>query len=113
VFGLWLRSPESLDLWQDVRDANNNHIGRTRISLTPSLGSTVQIFHDADSSQIIIFPESNAVWPDGSYQLTFAYDRNHRDEVGEGDHRYDRPVEVSANASIEENVLINFTIPRT
>ena len=114
VFGLWLRSPESLDLWQDVRDATGNlpddHVGRTEVSLTPSLGSEVQIFHDADSSQIIIFLESNAVWTDGSYQLTFTYHRNHGDEVGEGDHRYDRPMEIGGNMTNVETVPISFTI---
>ena len=111
MFGLWLRSPESLDLWQDVRDANSNkHVGRTRISLTPSLGSEVQIFHDADSSQIIIFLASNAVWPNGSYQLTFTYHRKHGDEVGEGDHRYDSPMEVGGDMTNVETVSIAFTI---
>lgn len=114
VFGLWLRSPESLDLWQDVRDATGNlpddHVGRTEVSLAPSLGSEVQIFHDADSSQIIIFLESNAVWTDGSYQLTFTYHRNHGDEVGEGDHRYDRPMEIGGNMTNVETVPISFTI---
>jgi hypothetical protein len=114
VFGLWLRSPESLDLWQDIRVADGNlqddHVGRTEISLTPSLGSGVEVFHDADSSQIIIFLESNVTWPDGSYQLNFTYHRNHGDEAGEGAHRYDRPTEIGGNMSNFETVPITFTI---
>ncbi len=114
VFGLWLRSPESLDLWQDVRDANGNlqddHVGRTKISLTSSLGSGVEIFHDADSSQMLIFLESNAIWSNGSYQLDFIYHRSHDDEVGEGDHRYDRPIEIGGDMTNFETVPITFTI---
>jgi hypothetical protein len=120
VLGLWLRSPESLDLWQHVRDSDGNHVGRTTIIVTQSTASSdeetevsevgIKIFHDADSSQILIFRENNAVWPAGPYQVTFAYYRNHGDEASEGDHRYDRPVEMSGGMTNVETVQVIFTI---
>ena len=114
VFGLWLRSPESLDLWQDVPDETGNpadkHVGRTTIRVSQSSNLDITIFHDADGTQVLIFRPNNLVWPGGLYHLTFAYHRNHGDEVGDGDHRYDRPVEMRNGASPIETVQISFTM---
>lgn len=117
TFGLWLRSPESLDLRLAVQNENSTptgeHVGRTTLQLKRKGHREqvdIQVFHDADSTQMLIVPTSIAHLLRGTYQLIFTYDRNHGDEAGAGDHRYDRPVEQRQNASAVEVVRLALTI---
>ncbi|NTU78156.1 MAG: hypothetical protein HGA45_01930 [Chloroflexales bacterium] len=108
-FCLWVRSPESLDLRLDLRDEQGNptgeHVGRATLRLRRDGSSKLenpQVFHDADSTQLLIMSTSAAEWPHGVYQLIFTYQRDHGDAAGAGDHRYDRPVEKRRDSSTVE-----------
>jgi hypothetical protein len=105
LFGLWMRSPESLDLRQHLRDEagnlTDNHVGRTTITVTRGSALDVDILHDADDTQILILRKNSAVWPGGPCRVTFTYHRNHGDETGEANHRYDRPVESGGTSDVE------------
>jgi hypothetical protein len=107
AIAFWLRSPETLDLWMDVRDINSisTHVGRTRLKLERKQENTswrtidFRLFHDSDSNQIIFLPDNNEAWTTGIYQLTFSYYQDHGDEDSLNNHRYDRPVEKQSGAS--------------
>jgi hypothetical protein len=105
LLGLWMRSPESLDLRQHLQDTAGhltyNHVGRTTITVTRGSALDIDTFHDADDTQILIFRKNSAVWPGGPCRVTFTYHRNHGDDIGEGNHRYDRPVESGGTSDVE------------
>ena len=94
--GVWLRSPETLELREDIIDTNSNttqHIGRTQLTLEQVDAGPLRCrqFHDADSTHVLLLPEAGSTWRAGKYHLTLEYHRDHLDEDAEGDHRYDRP----------------------
>ncbi len=121
VFGLWLRSPENLDLWQDVLDEQGDptseHVGRTKLKLERQQANNweapafeVEVFHDADSTQVLLLLRDGDEWPAGTYRLTFRYHRNHGDETGAGDHRYDRPVKFRQGKADPEEESLQLTM---
>ncbi len=105
AIGLWLRSPESLDVREPVGDASGSstgeHVGRTTVTVMRGSTLDVEVFHDADSTQLLIFRTNGSAWPTGLCRVTLTYHRNHNDEGGSGDHQYDRPVERGGTGEIE------------
>jgi hypothetical protein len=118
VRGIWVRSPESLDLRMDVRNPPPDgtvvpHVGRTALKLNRDGDGNdpeFRLFHDADSTQLLLIPQGVAAWGTGTYQLTFTYSRDHEDETAPDDHRYDRPIEMSNGRPNPETVQIAFTV---
>ncbi len=103
VTGIWLRSPESLDLRQEVRNSSGSpvgYVGRTTWVVERQQGGiwSVQAWqacHDADSTQVIFLPSDSAI-SSGNYRIRFDYHRDHGDENNpdaKHGNRYDRPIE--------------------
>jgi len=104
IVGAWIRSPESLDLRLEVlADPNDqqsvriDYVGRTEVRLqkqsNPSLVNPIIALHNADSTELLIFPGPSQRWRTGKYSFVLTYQRDYGDEIGTMDHRYDRLVE--------------------
>lgn len=123
VIGAWIRVPESLDMRlraPATPTAPQEYVGRTEVRIVnrnhPNTAYPILTLHNADSTQLLIFPELPAnslmpqldeldeLWWNGRYAFVLTYHRDYGDELGELDHRYDRPVEHSgedAEAQLE------------
>jgi hypothetical protein len=117
VIGIWLRSPESLDLrFSTVATGSQTQgewFGRTEITLSsPSLSSspTFVSLSNADSTQVLLFSVLHPDWAPGTYTLKFTYLRDQGDEARDGEHRYDRPVEMSGGRHAPVVAKIAFTL---
>lgn len=93
LVGLWLKSPESLDIRLSVPDKLTS-IGRTDITLTAHGNEIIpiQIIVTSDGANVIILPEDNSSWSSELSQLKLTYNRGHNDETSGQNHRYDCPV---------------------
>jgi hypothetical protein len=117
VFGAWVASPESLDLRQDGADALGRaaRVGRTTLVLEELRAGAwrahpgVVVAHDTDSSRVLVLLRPGLAWPDGPLRLTLTYRRNHGDDPGPGDHRYDRPVEKRGGSDAPEVASVALT----
>jgi len=117
---LWIRSPESLDLRMDVPEDPEDepshppdYVGRTEVHLQRQ-GSTVPspkiMLHNADSTQLLLFPPSNTSWVSGPHRLEFTYRRDYGDELRNIDHRYDRPREFRHGRPDPEEHTVEFVL---
>ena len=122
LMGIWLRSPESLDLRQEVRGGDGSlmgHVGRTNWQLerqahgnTWSIQAGWQAHHDAEGTQVIFLPTNN-IPVSGNYQIRFTYHLDYGDENipdEKHDHWYDRPVERRNGGSDPLEATIEFQV---
>lgn len=102
VVGAWIRSPESLDMRLEVlADPSNpdssriGSVGRTEVKLLRQnvlASDSPIVLHNADSTQLLIFPSPVGTWGPGDYEFVLSYHRDNGDETRTPDHRYDRPL---------------------
>jgi len=110
VSALWIRSPETLQVRLPVFESPDapesqllDDIGRTEIKLEriapTGRNIAIAVLPNSDSTQVLVLPASGQSWDGGTYSLNATYYRDHRDETKHMDHRYDRPIELSATGS--------------
>jgi hypothetical protein len=105
-----------MDVLEDPQDELSNrigYVGRTELVIDPEGGtspSPMGVYHDADSTQLLLFPPSRTAWTVGPHSLLFTYHRDYGDEVTGMDHRYDRPTEFQRGKPDPEESLIEFRL---
>lgn len=108
VICLWLRSPEALDVRLPVFEGSDaletlliDQVERTEIKLLNSrlAERPIIVLPNADSTQVLIFQQSGNPWRSGRFLLELTYHRDYGDDTRDQDHRYDRPVERSGDAT--------------
>lgn len=108
--GVWVRSPETLDLRRAV---DGDHVGRTELTLetrsSPGLDwqpLEITLVHDADATQVLLLLTEPAAALGAEIALTLTYHRDHGDEAGTGDHRFDRAVERLPDGTDRDSVRL-------
>ena len=105
--GIWLKSPESLDVQLSV-PGEAAHVGRTAIELQDEHGGAVpaRLLAIGDGTHVLLLPQGSA-FPAGAHSLSLVYHHDQGDEGREDDHRYDRPILYPEG---EETVSIGLTL---
>lgn len=128
ALGLYIRSPEPLDLREAVDPSLLNiderlktlhawrQIGSTDLTVEKDGGPTDQamvIFYNGDGNQLLLLPQTSSNgsrFQPGSYALRFVHTRDPDDDTSDIDHRYDRGFQSSAGSTSPEIAEIHWSI---
>ena len=113
VVCLWLRSPESLDLRMPTRRKCCVRLGqvgrsdRDQSSLTIGRVGGVGQCRQHPGVALSLLEAELGVW---RLYVGFTYHQDHGDQGRDGDHRYDRPAEMSGEVSKTVTAPMIFTV---